>query len=77
MKVTCEHCGRYLFTAVTTTIIQEMPCGGCGAKSNHKIIFSDDHTPRQLAMICDAVETEPKRLKGVENGKGVKQQLTE
>lgn len=65
VKVTCEHCGRYLFTAVSTTIIAEHPCGGCGAKSNHKIIFPNDCTDAQLHFVHTTEETPPKKLKGV------------
>jgi phage FluMu protein Com len=63
MKICCQHCGRYLFTATTTTIIEEEPCPGCGAKNNHKVIFSDDFTQSQLHHVHTAVETPPKKLK--------------
>lgn len=65
IKVTCEHCGRYLFTATTTTIVQEAPCTGCGAKSNHKIIFPEDCTDAQLRHVFSFVPTPPKKLKGI------------
>lgn len=65
LKVTCKWCGKYQFTATTTTIQEEVPCGNskCGAKSNYKIIFSNDFTDAQLHHVFTKEETPPKKLK--------------
>lgn len=63
IKVNCKHCDRYQFTATTTTIQEEVPCTGCGAKNNYKIIFSNDFTDSQLHHVFSKAETEPKKLK--------------
>lgn len=63
LKVNCKHCGRYQFTATTTTIQEEVPCTGCKAVSNYKIIFSNDFTDAQLNHIFTKAETPPKKLK--------------
>lgn len=65
IKVNCRHCGRYSFTATTTTIQEEVPCGNskCGAKNNYQIIFSNDFTESQLHHVFTKAETPPKKLK--------------
>jgi len=62
MKVNCKHCNRYQFTASVTTIQEEVPCNGCGAKSNYKICFSDA-TPEQLRYTFTSEEKLPTKLK--------------
>lgn len=42
MKVHCQHCNRYQFTATGDVMIDEMPCSGCGAKNNFKIVIGGD-----------------------------------
>lgn len=39
-KISCEHCDRYLFTAVGNCLIQEMPCPNCKATNNFNIMFA-------------------------------------
>lgn len=63
LKVTCKHCDKYVFTATATTILEEVPCTGCKAKSNYKIIFSNDFTDAQLNHVFTKEETPPKKLK--------------
>lgn len=48
-RVDCKYCGRYLFNACGTTIIEQLPCPNtkCKAKLNIKIVTSDS-TPAQL-----------------------------
>jgi len=59
MKITCQHCGRYQFTATGNVMIQEMPCAGCGAKNNYKIIISDSAPALTAKATID--ETPPKK----------------
>lgn len=62
MKISCKHCSRYQFTACVTTIQQEVPCNGCGAKSNYKIIFGDA-TEEQIRYKFTEAEKPPTKLK--------------
>lgn len=39
-KINCQHCKRYLFTAVSNCLIEEMPCPGCKATNNFNIVFA-------------------------------------
>ncbi len=38
LSVSCKHCGRYLFKATGTTVVEDMPCPRCKATLNFKII---------------------------------------
>lgn len=38
LTVNCKHCGRYLFKATGTTVVEDMPCPKCKATLNFKII---------------------------------------
>lgn len=38
LSVNCKHCGRYLFKATGTTVVEDMPCPKCKATLNFKII---------------------------------------
>lgn len=38
ISVNCKHCGRYLFKATGTTIVEDMPCPKCKATQNFKIV---------------------------------------
>lgn len=38
LSVSCQHCGRYLFKATGTTVVEDMPCPKCKAHNNFKII---------------------------------------
>lgn len=62
-KVHCKHCGRYLFDAVETTIIQGLICTGskCKARLNIKVVF-DGATAAQLRHKFTAPEGPPKAL---------------
>lgn len=46
IDVNCKHCGRYLFKATGTTVVEDMPCPKCKATLNFKIInpLGDDKT---------------------------------
>lgn len=43
MKVECKHCGRFLFKAAGTVVIEGLICPntGCKAALNFKIVNSD------------------------------------
>lgn len=60
-KVTCKHCGRYLFKAKGTTIIEQFPCPNskCRAKLNIKIIDMDS-TDEQRRYKFTTAELPPK-----------------
>jgi len=62
----CNHCGRYLFTAKGTTIIEQMPCPNskCRAKLNIKIVSSDS-TDEELRYKFITNETPPKQKENV------------
>lgn len=62
-KLNCKHCSRYVATVTSSAILEEVPCTGCGAKNNYKIIFSNDFTDAQLHHVFSKAETEPKKLK--------------
>lgn len=38
LAVNCKQCGRYLFKATGTTVVEDMPCPKCKATNNFKII---------------------------------------
>lgn len=60
-KICCNHCGRYLFTAVGNCLIQEMPCPGCKATANFNIQFA---VPvKQEGFKFTNEKREPKKLK--------------
>lgn len=59
MKIHCKHCQRYLFTATGDVMIDEMPCPGCGAKNNFKIVLGGDI----LRLEHKAQEVPPKTRK--------------
>jgi len=61
MKIYCQHCERYQFTATGNVMIEQMPCVGCGAKNNYKIILSD--SAPALTYTPQADEEPPKKLK--------------
>ncbi len=62
IDINCKHCGRYLFKATGTTVIEDMPCPKCKAKSNFKIInpLGNDKTHE-----FKFAETDPKDIKAV------------
>lgn len=66
IDVNCKHCGRYLFKATGTTVVEDMPCPKCKATLNFKIInpLGDDKTHE-----FKYVETEPKNWKIVAQSK--------
>lgn len=43
-KVTCKHCGRYLFNAVKSMVVEGVVCPNskCKAKLNIKVLFLSD-----------------------------------
>ena len=66
IDVNCKHCGRYLFKATGTTVVEDMPCPKCKATLNFKIInpLGDDKT-----HTFKFVETDPKDWKMVARSK--------
>lgn len=64
MKIDCKHCGRFLFDAVGTTIIEGIICPNskCKARMNFKIIFNTDTLDSQIHQQMNAAETRPKSL---------------
>lgn len=66
IDVNCKHCGRYLFKATGTTVVEDMPCPKCKATLNFKIInpLGDDKT-----HTFKFVEQEPKDWKIVARSK--------
>lgn len=60
LSVNCKHCGRYLFKATGTTVVEDMPCPRCKATLNFKIINpkGDDVTHTFTFK-----ETEPEKKK--------------
>lgn len=70
INVTCKHCGRYLFKATGTTVVEDMPCPKCKATLNFKIIneLGNDATHRFTYL-----ETDPKEIKYVAQSKELSQ----
>lgn len=60
-EVNCKHCGRYLFTASGTVIVEQLPCPNskCRAKLNIKIV-SNDATHDDLRYRFKTEEQPPK-----------------
>lgn len=71
ISVSCKHCGRYLFKATGTTIIEDMPCPKCKATQNFKIVneLGNDQTHR-----FTYTETEPTDWKIVAKSKELSEQ---
>lgn len=63
-EVNCKFCGRYLFTATSTTIVEQVPCGNskCRAKLNIKVV-TPESTMEQMRYKFKAKETPPKEKK--------------
>lgn len=63
-EVNCKHCGRYLFTAQSTTIIEQMPCANskCKAKLNIKVVDSQS-TLKDIQHRFETAEVPPKSAK--------------
>lgn len=61
-KVTCKHCGRYLFTAKGTVILEQFPCPNtrCKAKLNIKIVHSGS-SKEQINYKFSIEEVAPKK----------------
>lgn len=59
MDVKCKHCERFLFKQMGTVVIEGLPCPGCKAKLNFKIITGD--TIRDIRHKFLNPETEPKK----------------
>lgn len=66
LSVNCKQCGRYLFKATGTTVVEDMPCPKCKATNNFKIInpLGNDVTHK-----FTYIEAEPKDWKMVANSK--------
>ena len=66
LSINCKQCGRYLFKATGTTVVEDMPCPKCKATNNFKIInpMGDDITHE-----FTFVEKEPKDWKQVAHSK--------
>lgn len=60
-EVNCHYCKRYLLTAMSTTIIEQLVCSNtkCKARLNIKIV-SQDSTTEQLNYKFSQPETPPK-----------------
>lgn len=73
LDINCKHCGRYLFKATGTTVVEDMPCPKCKATLNFKIInpLGDDHTHK-----FQYVETGPKNWKMVAQNKQLSEEET-
>ena len=64
LEIECKHCGRYLFTAMSTTILEQMVCSNskCKAKLNFKIV-NHLSSNEQIAYKFATKETQPKEIK--------------
>ena len=62
-KITCKHCERYITTVSKSTILEDVPCPSCKAKSNYKVVFRTDYRPEIAHHKFVAQETPPKKLK--------------
>ncbi len=62
LSINCKHCGRYLFKATGTVIIEDSPCPKCKATNNFKII---NPLGNDVTHEFTFEETEPKDIKMV------------
>ena len=62
LSVNCKHCGRYLFKATGTTVVEDMPCPKCKATLNFKII---NPLGNDVTHEFKFVEQDPKDIKMV------------
>jgi phage FluMu protein Com len=62
--INCKFCGRYLFKQAGTVVIEEVPCPGCKAKLNFKLISADQTADITHKFIH--LEQPPKAKKQVE-----------
>jgi len=62
LSVNCKHCGRYLFKATGTTVVEDMPCPKCKATNNFKII---NPLGNDVTHEFTFTEQEPKDIKMV------------
>lgn len=63
MEIKCKNCGRYLFTAVGTVVIENLVCGKCGSHLNFKIINTDQDQDLRYKFITEEVLAKDKKEK--------------